>query len=318
MESSGDEPGGARLLERLGELAGARGTAYQFYDHTLFGSPLSLLWRGKPYSYERHEPQMVERRRELEEHGDRYDALVLTEGVPIAGSSEREFSAHYLRRFMCTFLRGNPDGRVYLFESWVHYQASNQASWAETTLPSVWRWEEKLEADRAIWDQIADEAVAGSGVAPPDDPGLGTLDDPCNPRYPIYILPVATVMRAVSTRLQEPHGWIYQEGPLEMYHFFLNPYTEWPEDWPLASPISAEETFAALEGLPLRFPERDWDDIHPSDLGVYLTTLTCYATLYQDSPVGLPPPPGMPRETAEALQSLVWDTIRKDPRAGVR
>ncbi len=322
MESTGGQPGGPRLLERLGDFAAARGKAYTFFDHTLFGSPMALLWRGKPYSYDRHEPQMVERRKELENHADQYDVLVLTEGVPVGGSATREYSAHYLRLFYCTLLRGNPNGRVYLYESWVHYQASNQASWAETTLPSVWRWEEKLEADRAIWNQIADDAFAGTGAAPQSMSDSTELDkellDSCKPVHPVFIIPVATVMRAVSARLKQPHDWIYQGAPLEMHQFFLNPYTEWPEDWPLSQPISKEETFATLEALPLRFPDRDWDDIHPSTLGIYLTTLTSYATLYRESPVGLPATPGMPQETAEALQALIWEVVRKDPRSGVR
>lgn len=68
------------------------------------------------------------------------------------------------------------------------------------------------------------------------------------------------------------------------------------------------------------------DQIHLSDIGAYLVALTHYATLYHQSPVGLPyellladgaaadAPDG---ETALLMQQIVWDVVNQYPRTGV-
>src|SRR5690606_21955195 len=72
-------PGSQSLIEKVGALARARGLGYASFDHTLWGSPLSLLHRGAAHSSERAEPRMPARWRALLRARPRYDALVLTE-----------------------------------------------------------------------------------------------------------------------------------------------------------------------------------------------------------------------------------------------
>lgn len=74
-------------------------------------------------------------------------------------------------------------------------------------------------------------------------------------------------------------------------------------------------------------PDGTQDQIHMSDLGAWLVATTHDAVLYQRSPEGLPveflhadgspadPPPAP--EAARALQRLVWEVVRSDPRTGI-
>jgi hypothetical protein len=71
------------------------------------------------------------------------------------------------------------------------------------------------------------------------------------------------------------------------------------------------------------------DDIHGGGkAGYYAVNYTWYATLYKESPVGLPitmkvpgddhPPTPLPQETADVLQKLVWDVVTGYARSGVK
>jgi hypothetical protein len=70
------------------------------------------------------------------------------------------------------------------------------------------------------------------------------------------------------------------------------------------------------------------DNIHPSDVGYYLSALTHFATLYRQSPVGrtngaisadanLDDPIVIDPTLAAALQQVAWDTARYHPPSGV-
>lgn len=75
-----------------------------------------------------------------------------------------------------------------------------------------------------------------------------------------------------------------------------------------------------------RNPDGTLDPIHPNDLGVYLVALTHYATLYGQSPVGLPhellradggPATAPSAELARRMQEVVWDVVRAQPLTGL-
>ena len=46
------------------------------------------------------------------------------------------------------------------------------------------------------------------------------------------------------------------------------------------------------------------DGSHPSEIGSYLTACIVYATVFRESPVGLPPSSGLSSEMARRLQEL--------------
>lgn len=302
-------PDAENLMEKVGALAEARGLSYASFDHTLWGAPLSLLYRGAAHSFERAAPELAERRRELTERGDRYDALVLTEALPVRVNRHYEHTAYYLARFACELERKNPRGRVYLFESWSSFQSANPADGHGS--PAHWDWARRLRDDRAIHEAITDRASAGAAL----EPGwAGRLTrwvraPSCQPARPIFLVPVGTVLARLADRMSR------EEWPLELADLFVNPYVG-PPSWP--SDIDEAEARRMLRTMPRRHPDADVDDVHASELGVYVAALVHFAVLYRQSPEGLPPlAPGLSAETAARLQRLVWEVVSTDPRTGI-
>ena len=311
-------PGAKNLLETVAGFAEARGETHVGLDHTLYGAPLSLLWRGEPHGYSRHEPQMREQRRALFSGEETYDAIVITEGIPVEASEELEHTPYYLQRFYCAFLERNPHGSVYLYESWVHLQASDPD--AHYGPPNFWTWTDAVESSRAVWDRIADTAATGRVVGPDLEDYVkrffGPTDGQCSHDAPIFTIPVASAMRALAIRLREPHPWTLGPRALSIGDLFLNPYVNWPPGWPTEDELGEDEIATALGALRRRYPNEELDDVHPSDLGVYFSALVTYATLYGKSPEGLPGPESM--TGLSELQRFVWEHVRADPRTGVR
>lgn len=308
-------PGSQNLMEKVGALARARGLSYAGFDHTLWGSPLSLLYDGAAHSFERSAPEMRARRRELAEAGTRYDAMVLTEALTVRVNRDYEHTAYYLARFACDFERHNPRGRVYLFESWTNLQSANPGDGLGS--PARWDWARRLREDRAVHEEIADRASAGAALEPGWAGRLARwLREPtCRPHGPIFLVPVGTVLARLAARLEREH-WEYAGARLEVHDLFVNPYVEWPAEWP--DDVGEEEARRVLATLPRRHPDAELDDIHASDLGVYVAALVHFAVLYRQSPEGLPPlAPGLSASTAARLQRLVWQIVASDPRTGV-
>lgn len=61
------------------------------------------------------------------------------------------------------------------------------------------------------------------------------------------------------------------------------------------------------------------DGIHFNDIGSYIVGCTFFATLYGETPVGLPSEPYKVRngELVTTIQNTVWDVVSKHPLAGV-
>jgi hypothetical protein len=311
--------GSLNLMEMVGQLAAASGGVYDSFDHTLFGSPLSLLWRGRPVSYNRSEPELVERRRKLLDEGSRFDALVLTEGIPVERSLEREHSAFFAQEFYCALVTRNPRARVYVYESWSHLHASDPEGGYPA--PSAYDWPARLVADRKHWERLADLAGTGAiqepGAWPRLKRALGVQSEGCAPQSPLFLVPVGTVFVRLAERLKN-ETWIFDGRPLAPRDLFSNPYETWPAGWPLREPLDEAAEKTELARLRKRH-SGDLDDIHSSDLGVYVTSLVHYATLYRRSPVGLPTQVrGLGDETKQKLQELVWEVVRSEPRTGVK
>lgn len=303
------------IPEVVGTFARERGVNYEALDHTLFGAPLSLLWRGSPHSYRRSEPDVVVRRSSLLEGS--VDALVLTEGIPVERSLEEEHSAYYAQRFRCAVLASNPGARVYVYEAWSHLFASDESGGYPR--PSVYDWRARLATDRAFVERLSDTVASGRGVSPPPFGGFfdalgGGIE--CSPGN-VYLVPVGTVFRALADLLSEEE-LPFRERGMHVRDLFANPFTSWPEGWPLEEALSEAEESAALAALTTVKKDAPLDDIHPSDLGVYVAALVHFATLYGQSPVGLSNPVrGLPETSAQRLQELVWRVVTSDARTGV-
>lgn len=302
-------PGAENLMEKVGALARARGLSYASFDHTLWGSPLSLLYRGAAHSFEREVPELRARRRELTEHGARYDAMVLTEALPVRVNRSHEHTAYYLARFACELERSSPRGQVYFFESWSSFQSAHASDGLGS--PALWDWVRRLREDRAVHEAIADRASAGAALEPGWSGRLvrWVRAPTCRPARPIFLVPVGTVLARVVERARS------ERWDLDPADLFVNPYVELPR-WP--SGIDEAEARRILATMPRRHPSDDVDDVHASELGVYVAALVHFAVLYRQSPEGLPPlAPGLSPSTAARLQRLVWETVRDDPRTGI-
>jgi hypothetical protein len=326
MEAQVDtSEGKLRLLEIVGLMAKAQGLAYAMDDHTLWGAPLSLQWRGRAHSHDRNVSEMAERRKLFETQAYSYDAIVLTETIPINAAIKHEYSSYYLQQFYYTLMKANPQARVYIFESWVHLQAISP--YGSYPPPHLYDWRKRMVQDRLLWERLAD--VASTASIP--KPGwsshlaafLGISATAYKSNAPIFIVPVGTAMVELYDRLHEPRPWDDFSLPdgrrLAFEDLFSNPYIDWPSNWPLnVQTATAVDEKPVLAPLTLRDPDATPDDIHPSQVGVYFAALVHFATLYRRSPVGLPPLSGLGKVLAGTLQSIAWEVVGNDVRTGVQ
>jgi len=125
---SASEWGEQSLMSLIGRFAEARNLSYRMGDHTLWGSPISALWRGHPHGYKRDSSVMVAKRERFERSATQYDTLVVTEALPLEWSLNAEYSSFYLRKFYCTLKQEKPEARVYLYQSWLNFQGSDPNS----------------------------------------------------------------------------------------------------------------------------------------------------------------------------------------------
>ena len=310
------------LMTLLGRLAESRGLAYRFGDHTLWGSAMSALWRGRPHSYTRDASEMIPKREEFKRSAGQYDTLVITEGLPLLPSLKNEYSAYYLRQFYCTLKQANPSARVYLYQTWVNFQANDKYS----NYPPAHRfdWRAEMIAQRKAWEELADTASRAEVRAPGMFDRIGwttTSDGGCKIEDPIFIVPAGQAFVALADHLasQKPGEAVKLPSgePLTISHVYGNPYVDWPADWPLKGDAKDIDPGPTIAGLKRRRPNVPHDDIHASPLGVYFVATVHFATLYRQSPVGLPAPAVIGDDVARLLQCIAWKTVVNDPRAGV-
>lgn len=136
------------------------------------GAPLRWLWEHAGRSEGENARQVLPARP--------YDALVLTEAIPLADHVRWSDSDGFLFRFLELARRGNPRCRVYLYETW-HPRDEGD-------------WRARLDSDRAMWEGIADRVnrrqdgidvriiPAGQAMAALHDriaevPGIESMDD---------------------------------------------------------------------------------------------------------------------------------------------
>jgi hypothetical protein len=307
------------LPETVSVFAAVKKLGNEAVEHMLFGSPLSLLWRGSPHGFSRPEPQMRVQREAIIANAKTIDAVVMTEVLAVRVALKTEHSAYYAQMFACGIRRANPSARVYVYETWSHLNASN----VETGYgpQSTFNWSRRMAEDRHYTEQLADLAATGTVPAPGLLARVSQLlrqPAPCENSGPILIVPVGSVFRELDSLFQHEH-LEYQGRRITTGDLFANAYTTWPAGWPLAKPLEKRQETATLSKLPLRYPQEPLDDIHPSELGVYVSSLVHFATLYGRTPEGLPNlVSGLPDDVAHRLARIVWEKVRHDPRTGVK
>ena len=316
------EWGEITLMSLVGRFAHARGLGYRMGDHTLWGSPMSALWRGKPHGYTRDASSMVPKREQFEATAGQYDTLVLTEALPVHAALKGEYSSYYLRRFYCALKSANPSSRVYLYQTWVNLQGADPYS----KFPPAHRfdWRAEMVAQRKDWEELAAQGARAQVREPGWFARLGWAtksNGGCDIEDPIYIIPAGQAMVALWDRLKAPQStddFAMPDGSrLTLADLFANPYENWPSDWPLSAEAEDIDPAAIVARLKPRDASRGHDDIHLSALGIYFVALVHFATLYGQSPVGLPVPSMVGEGVARTLQCLVWQVVSSDPKSGV-
>ncbi len=309
------------LMSLVGSFAKARGLGYTMGDHTFSGIPLSAQWRGRPHSYDRDASEMVSKREAFERDAAHYDTVVLTEALPLQASLKNEYSTYYLRKFYCTIKNANPSARVFLYESWINLHGSDP--YAGYPPMHEFDWRAEMVAQRARWEALADGALQPQVPQPSWRARLGLksmTNGGCAPKEPIQIVPVGQALIVLHDRLANPRPGDRFERPdgrrLKISDLVENPYVNWPETWPTRD-AKAEDVEAQRQALVLRDPTRPLDDIHPTATGIYLSALVHFATLYGQTPVGLPAPSFLGKPLAETLQCIAWETVVSTARSGV-
>lgn len=309
------------LMSMLGRLAKSRDLDYRMGDHTLWGSAISALWRGKPHTYNRDAMSMVPKREEFERAPGQYDTMVVTEGIPLQGSLHAEYSSYYLRRFYCTLKQANPAARVYVYQTWVHLQTDYENKDA----PHKYDWRAAMVAQRQGWEQLSDEAARAKVRAPGMFDRIGiskTSDGGCAIEDPVFIVPAGQAFIALADYLAGlgPDEAIKMPGgeALTVAHLYSNPYVDWPADWPVRADAKNLDPAPVVAKLKVRDPANAHDDIHASQVGVYFVALVHFATLYRQSPIGLPAPSIVGDDAARVLQCIAWQTVVNEPRSGVQ
>ncbi|RUS60134.1 hypothetical protein EGN72_10015 [Pseudorhodobacter sp. E13] len=192
-----------------------------------------------------------------------FDAVVLTEMVEIRDAIKYHQSAEALAHWAAAARAGNPDVRVYLYETW--HRLDDPEGWLtriDADLPRAWQ-----------------DVLMRGAMARPD---VGT----------IYLIPGGQVLAAAVRAMEAGQipGLTQREA------------------------LFSRDAAGAV------------DPIHLNDLGAYLIALTHFATLYQQSPEGLPHQlrradgqmaQALPEPAVLPLQRLVWSVVQGYALTGI-
>lgn len=292
------------LMEVIDCFAHERELDYQPFDHTLFGAPLSLQWRGETHSYSRHAPEQAEKSRVLNTTAQHFDHFIFTEVVPVKNVFKLEFSAFYLNQFAQCIRRVNPEANIFLYESWEYLNGGKEPQIAD------FDWYAAMQTQRTYWEKLADQAYSGHFLSPnlksqcKSILGLNSKTDALS-GTPIKIIPVGQCLMVIFNELKKDKtdALRLENGEaLQIHHFFKNPYR----------PLTLTQQVPSLVN-----PEQKFDDIHASGLGVYLAALVHFTCLYRQNPQDLSYPDFVGKGLALRLQTLVWRTVTQDPRSGL-
>lgn len=308
-----NDPKSKNLLDHLEGFAAASNKTYAFHKHTIPGAPLGWNW-GTSQSWNQVRPQIAPLTDKAHAEYGTFDAIVITEGVNIESSYDAWASGFYARKFFAAARNANPDARLFLYESWHHFQAGDFQTYYGPR--ATFDWRAYMLKARKVWEKIADEAADPAVLAAVPDPWnnrgnyryAGTGEDPGNTDaiLPVRMVPVGQALVRALDRIAENRptdDWTYSRaakgGRLSGLDFFANPLRDFPQD--LTTTVRSE----------------NMDDIHSSDVLSYLNAAVHYGVLFRQSPEGLPPTDYVPANIAGLLQRIAWETVTSDPRTGV-
>lgn len=185
----------------------------------------------------------------------------------------------------------------------------------------------RTELDTATWDSLVLQPMSREFL-PENQPSFlahaDLFDDLCDARgtqlflytYWPYLGESLTVQDAINTAFESVRSELSSDGP---------PVRVIPAGEAFRR-VALEAGSGPLAGLSRA--DLYQDDLHPSSIGYYLSSLVHYATIYARSPAGLPASginadPGnsdaapIDPVVAAELQRIVWDVVRSHPGTGV-
>ncbi len=298
-------PGTDNLIGQLGTMASSQSKSYDYYQHTIPGAPLGWNWGGTLDAWLAVETIIQPLINPAHSDYGTYDAIVITESVHLEPPYMWWASSFYARNFFNAAKAANPNARLFMYESWHHYQASDDDFRYLYGPMSLYDFAASITDIRDLWDTIVDRASIPQLTqthpgyvyrGPGSDPGVSsdTLE--------IFTIPTGKVLVEVLSRLDQnlpTDDWTFNGSTLEDIDFFANPFSNFP-----------------IDTLTTVHPE-SVDDIHPSHVLIYLNALVHYAVVYQDNPMSIPPSNGVPANIANIFKEVVWEVVQNDPRTGL-
>lgn len=298
------------LINLVNTFATSQGKNYDFHKHTIPGAPIGWNWGANATAWNDAEPLIHPLINTSHSDYGTFNVMVVTEGVSVESSYEWWYSPFYARKFFNAAKAANPNTRLFIYESWHHFNAADNDMRGYYGAQSSFNWRNYMvNKARPTWEKIIDEAsdptltpnapeyvYQGTTVAA-TDPGLG--DDILD----IKIVPTGKALVAVFDRMDAnlaTDDWSYKGRTLTKNDFFSNPLVNFPTDL----------TTTVHPGEPI-------DDIHPSNVLIYLNSLVHYAVIYQHNPSSLPLANEVPENIATIFKEITWNTVLTDERTGV-
>lgn len=298
------------LLDYMEILSSESGKQYDSKRHIIPGAPFGWNW-GVTNSWAQVAPQIAPLTDQNHSDYGSFNAIVITEGVNVNSSYDAWSSGFYARKFFAAAKNANPQTRLFLYESWHHYNAGDFRAYYGPQ--ASFNWKNYMLNARLTWEKIADEAADPAVLALGNNPdnyvyvGYGTDPGISNETFTVNIIPSGQVLVKVLDRIAENRfsdNWTLssaaKNGKLSDVDFFMNPLLNFPSD--LTTTVHGGEL----------------DDIHASEILSYLNALTHYAVIYGQNPQGLPSTEFITPAIAQIFQEVVWDVVTNDPRTGVK
>lgn len=301
--------GSFNLIELINTFTTHQGKTYNYYQHTTPGAPLGWNWGANTHAWNDIKDLIEPLINSSHIDYGTFNTMVLTEGINVNTTYDYWASSFYARKFYNAAKKANPNTRLFLYESWHHYNAADEEYRDYYGPMATFNWSAYMISMRTVWENIIDKAsnpaetqndanytYLGSDFSA-TDPGLG------NDILDIKIIPTGRVLVKVFERLNEDlasDDWSYKGDVLKTKDFFANPLSNFPTN--LTTKVH---------------PEDPLDDIHPSNVLVYLNSLVHYAVIYQDNPINLPTANDVPTNISSIFKEIVWSEVLDDERTGV-
>lgn len=156
----------------LNGIARSLGKVHSYGQQIINGATLSSNWKNGDRA------QGVNAREAIP--GGGYDALVITEAVPLDNHLRRSNTDQYARLFYELAVGANPSAEVFLYETWHCVDSGTGVGCPYDSGDDV-DWRERLRRDLGKWQGIVDRVNAGGGGRPmrliPAGQALGRLVD---------------------------------------------------------------------------------------------------------------------------------------------